>query len=211
MNKLWIFILLSLFACNQNKEMKSFVVELPNTSKTHRPDIFYENKNKLCDELNLQRLEIGSDSFELRVWAHIEVVTGGQVLIIKKINHRWCCLNYHYVETQTGYTPLEYRVDTIWIKKEQPKSNWLNFFAEIANEKIYALPSQEDISGFKSEVTDGITYCVEFANTERYRFYWYNCPEVYSNRYADCKHMANIINIFIKEGFSITTLKDLRN
>ena len=81
-----IFILiLVLSACNNVRHKSTFTIVLPDTSVTHQPDIFYETKKKAVQELMLNNLENGSDSFELRLWAKVEVLTGGQLFVIKKL------------------------------------------------------------------------------------------------------------------------------
>ena len=92
-----------------------------------------------------------------------------------------------------------YTIDTFWVKKLQPRTNWRAFFKAIAKEDIYNLPSQSEIKGWKNEVDDGLTFSIEFATKEKYKFYSYNCPDVYENQFKECKHMVNILNVFDKE------------
>jgi len=184
-----------------------FVMELPDTSLTHEPDIFYEVKKIAANELNLNLLENGAEPFELRLWTKMEVTNGGQVLIIKKINNQWTCVDYRYLET---YTPVKdqksivdfvtnFSIDTVWIKKKQPKSGWRNFFTAIHKNKIMDLPVQSQIPGWVNHVTDGYTFYVEYATSNRYKFYWYNTPYVYEDDFSECRYMNNIIFLFNKE------------
>ena len=198
---------LFLFACNSNQliDQPKFILEIPDTSKTHRPDIFYEVKKNAVDELSLNVLENGTDSFELRLWAKVEVLTGGQVFVIKKIKNKWTCMHYEYIETEGKFNPDLYKlltsftIDTFWVNKLQPKTNWDNFFKAIEKENMYNLPVQSEISGWKSNVGDGYTYYVEYATNNKYKFYYYNCPDVYENDFKECKQMTNILDIFHKE------------
>ncbi len=211
MRKYWtiIAIVLTLFGCqNETKTDKAiFLLDLPDTSKTHQPDIFYEVKNKAVDELNLNRLENGVDSFELRLWTKVEVTNGGQVLIIKKINDNWTCLDYSYLESQQDFKEgqniidhmTSFTIDTFWVKKKQPHTDWITFLSEIEKEKIYELPAQTEIDGWENRVSDGYTYYIEFANKDKYKFYWYNCPDIYEEEFAECQHMTNILGIFNTE------------
>jgi len=153
----------------------------------------------------LNKLENGTDSFELRLWANVEVSTGGQIFVIKKINNNWTCLNYFYIKSERKFGKdyknwmNSFTVDTFWVKKKQPKTDWDTFLKSIKKENIYELPVQSDIKDWENIVTDGFTYYVEYATKDRYKFYYYNCPDVYENEFKECKQMTNILDIFNKE------------
>jgi len=193
---------------NKTAEKPSVKMELPDTSKTHQPDLMYEVKKKAADELMLNKLENGADSFELRLWAKVEVLNEGQVFVIKKINNQWNCLHYSYLE-KSGVMPMnpndlvkwatDFTIDTFWVNKKHPAANWDGFFKDIEKENIYNLPSQADIKGWKNSVSDGFTYYVEYATKDKYKFYWYNCPDVYENKFKECRQMTNILSVFNRE------------
>lgn len=197
------------FSCESEScaERDNFVIDLPYTSKIHETNPLYEIKNKAAHELNLNLLENGVDSFELRLWTRIEATNGGQVLVIKKTNNQWVCLDYTYLISQYGSPAKQgwfdyatsFTIDTFWVSKKQPNTNWPLFLKAINKEKIYELPAQSDIEGWENRVSDGKTYCIEFANKEKYRFYWYNCPDIYEEKFKECFHMTNILKIFDTE------------
>jgi hypothetical protein len=160
------------------------------------------------EELLLNKLENGSDTLELRLWAKVEVLMGGQVFVIKKIKGKWTCLHYTYfykreVDYENGMDYFKWysniAIDTFWVKKLQPNSNWKTFFYEIEKENIYNLPSQSDIKGWSNIVNDGYTFSIEYATKDKYKFYSYNCPDVYENKFKECRQMSNILRIFNKE------------
>lgn len=202
-----ILIIMCTCQLKPTTDSKDFFLDLPDTSKTHRPDFAFESTKNLVDELNLNRLTNGVDSFELRLWTKVEVTNGGQVLIIKKINGEWTCLEYIYLEAFHGdfqrMSDLEFNtsfsIDTFWVDKKQPQTSWDTFFSSIEQEKIYELPSESDIDGWENYVTDGYSYFVEFATKDKYKFYSYNCPDVYEEDFEECHHMTNILDIFDKE------------
>ena len=214
MNRLIFFLAFFIFGliltscCNNNRtERLSVEMELPDTSVTHQPDLMYEVKKKTADELMLNKLENGADSFELRLWAKVEVTNGGQVFVIKKINNQWNCLHYSYLESKGMMSPnqglikwiTDFTVDTFCVKKMQPVTDWKTFFAAVEKENIYNLPSQSDIKGWVNGVCDGLTYYVEYATKDKYKFYWYNCPDVYEDKFKECKQMTNILGVFNSE------------
>lgn len=209
--KFWIFLVIIFFlSCKEEKSTNrnNPSLNLPKTDITHLPNnIHYEVKNKIVNELILNKLENGVDSFELRLWTKIEVSNGGNILVIKKINDAWTCLEYSYLETRKDYKGEQnvigyvtsFTIDTFWVKKLQPLSDWENFLTEINKENIYELPTQSDIIGWKDIVTDGYTYNIEFATKNNYRFYTYNCPDIYEDDFKECQHMTNILAVFNKE------------
>jgi hypothetical protein len=94
---LLVIIIAGLTSCGQRRiDSRKLTIEIPDTTESEL-DIFpYLYKNRLVDELNLQRLEQGVDSFELRFDTRIGVLKCGfgQLLVLKKQNKEWTCLEY---------------------------------------------------------------------------------------------------------------------
>src|SRR6188768_4240745 len=158
--------------------------------------------NKFSDELNLQRLEDGVDSFELRFNTEISVLKCGfgQLLVIKKIENEWTCLEYHYIVNDIPFGTRDYvkdfSIDTVSIYKRHPKSGWTKLFEELEKQHIYDLPSQYDIPSWDSlgvTIADGKGYSVEFADNQRHRYYSYNTPQDFATQLKECRNMSNII------------------
>jgi hypothetical protein len=192
------------------KEKVEFVIDLPDTSITHRPDIVYDITQQLAKGLALNKLENGCDSFELRLWANCSVTNGGQVFVIKKTDSTWTCLNYFYVRSSKQYQKYyskpwitRYTVDSFWVKQRHPKTSWENFFKSIQEQNIYELRAQREIKGWKNIVTDGKEFEIEYATRNLYRFYDYHCPDIYEDTFIECRQMTNILDIFNKE-FGLT-------
>ncbi len=169
--------------------------------ETSNIDVFYEVKKNAATELNLNKLENGIESFELRLWSKFEVFNLGHVMIIKRINNHWTCLDYTYIESRKEVFDYitDFTIDTFWVKKKQPKSGWRSIFTEIKKEGIYDLPTQSKIDGWEHNICDGITFYIEFATKNKYKFYSYNCPDVYEDNFKECKHMTNILEVFDEE------------
>lgn len=73
---------------------------------------------------------------------------------------------------------------------------------DLEKENIYNLPDQQDISSWDSlgvTIADGISYSVEFANRERYKYYSYNRPQEFAKHFKECRNMSNIIQILDRE------------
>jgi hypothetical protein len=179
---------------------------LPDTSKTHQPDIFYEIKKKMVSELKLQPLENGIDSFEFRLWAKLEIADLQQLYVIKKNENKWNCIHYIFKITHTGRPNISdierltsFKIVSQSAENIKPKTSWSEFFKKIEAENIYKLPSQGDIENFENIVNDGITYYVELADTSHYKFISYNCPDVYADKYEECQQFVNFLKIFNDE------------
>jgi len=210
---LLVVIIAGLFCCGQRKDdSRKLTIEIPDTTESDL-DIFpYLYKNRLVDELNLQRLEHGVDSFELRFNTRISVLKCGlgQMLVFKKQNEEWTCLEYQYIVQDVPFGSVQntldyatgFTIDTILVYKHKPVSGWKNLFAALEKENIYNLPDQEDISSWDSlgvTIADGTSYSVEFINQDRYKFYTYNTPQDFVKYFKECQNMSNIIDILDKE------------
>jgi len=204
-----LILLLTTYACNNilSNDKQTIEIDLPDTSSSQPSKMYYLTKNKATAELMMDKLENGVDSLEIRLWGQVANLKIGHVYVIKKISNQWTCLDYSYLQTYPTFEGLIYTkvywtsfiIDTFWINKKQPKTNWNNFFNAIENEGIYDLPSQSEIKGFRSDFIHGIDYFVEYATNKKYKFYWYNCPDCYEDRFQECKHMTNILEVFHRE------------
>ena len=196
--------------CQPQRTNHDLLIEIPDTTESELDIIPYLVKNKLVTQLNLNRLENGVDSFELRFNTRISLIPYGQLLIIKKIDNRWTCIEYNYVIKHpvmaSGQKTLDYvqsfAIDTIQVVKKNPSSGWLKFLTSIDSRNIYDLPDQEDIRAWDSlhvAIADGTSYFVEFANDDRYKFYSYTDPQFFAKYFNECRKMTEIIGIFDRE------------
>ena len=128
--------------------------------------------------------------------------------MIKKIHDDWSCLKYFYIEEfpefENGlYNHAEYAtsfaIDSFNVLKIEPESSWTIFFDSLESNDIYNLPVQYEIEGWENRITDGNTFYIEFADATQYRFYWYNCPDIYEDQFVECKKMTNILKNFHRE------------
>lgn len=205
------FILISvLFNCQQrNSTSDKLTNDTSDTPEAYQAYLHNLYEDRLAEELNVERLKIGVDSFELRFYTKTVFRFGlQQMIVLKNKNNSWSCLEYQYIMHQVpfGSDDIEYAtkftIDTIRILKRQPASGWDNFIAALEQEHIYDLPSQFDIPAWDSMnvvIADGTTYSVEFADRERYRYYSYNTPQEFAKYVKECKNMQNIIEIMNRE------------
>ncbi len=88
-----ILLLFGLAACQCDKISTKPSVEiiLPDSSKKHELSIWYRYVRNIRRELNLKNLELGVDSFELRIYQDGALFTPDQLHIIKKEDGIWTC------------------------------------------------------------------------------------------------------------------------
>jgi len=132
--------------------------------------------NKFSDELNLQHLEDGVDSFELRFDTRIAILKCGfgQLLVIKKVENEWTCLEYQYVVNDIPFGTRDYvrefSIDTVSVYQRQPKSGWTKLFDDLEKQNLYDLPNMFDIPSWDSmgaTMADGTAYSVEICRQSK--------------------------------------------
>ena len=80
-----------------------------------------------------------------------------------------------------------------------PKSGWDKFISKLLSLKVMTLPNMEDIPGLEDNWTDGVTYNVEIATKNQYRFYGYHLPDKFEDRFWQAKNMTAILNLIQTE------------
>jgi hypothetical protein len=181
------------------------------------PDIINNKLNKLLfikrqnitDELNIRSIEKGVDSLEIRLWTMAATAKGGEVYIIRKSKYKWNCYHYWFIErlSTTGntnkqmYTFKELStagLDTFWIKKEGPRSGWNRFISKLNESEFYNLESFDDVSIEVAEKIDTYSFMIEYAVKNKYRLFWYNCSDIYTNCQR-CQEMIGVLRMFDDE------------
>jgi hypothetical protein len=65
--------------------------------------------------------------------------------------------------------------------------------------QITTLPHMSDIPGLRDGWTDGVSYNVEVATKDQYRFYGYHLPDKFQDKYWQAKNMVDILNLIGSE------------
>ena len=213
----FLFYLCFSSACtHQGKYIKDKInLDIPDSS-----DLAYKFHNARVNELNLPNLELGIDSFELRLWKYYEPYNINEIIVIRKDSKKKWWEGYYYrywdidiiseLEVQRGNkffedeisknSPEVYTlIDSLNIKKENPKSGWDIFLNEIKKEKIYELPNQKKIPNYKHSTFDGLIWEIEIGTSDSYKYYSYENPQVYAEKFWQCKQMIKIAEIFERE------------
>ncbi len=192
-----------------NSELR---IELPDTVQ-HPYSVYSILHNEhLLDELGMPTLTHGTDSFELRINSQMDILKCGygQMLVIKKQNGRWICREYQYLIDRVPFENernerdyyTRFTIDTILIYNRYPVSGIDSLLHALERENIYSLPDMQDIPAADSigiAIADGVSYTIEFATQNQYKFYTYASPQHLTKYFTECQYMSNILAILDRE------------
>jgi len=184
---------------NSNGEKNTFIIELPKAG----PDLYYQFSKSINEQLSLKELEKGVDSLELRLTEHAEITNLYTTHVLKLISNEWKGYRYHYWKA-LGRDWKSINIDSMimYAYPEVVRVKVKSALDSMLAEGLMELPSQHDIKGFESRVSDGTTYYFEIATKNRYKFYYYNTPEAYD--YPECVQMTKILDIWRRNIGGIT-------
>jgi len=194
--------LLFLFSCHaQNRPASAkstlwidpitlFTKEIPAYTDS---TVIYSYKIKQQDEkkLGLDKLELGFDSLQIRIWHGHSLMTPQYLHVIKRTSEKWEAFQYK----------IDYKDDssTVKVTPLSPNSGWDNFIQKLLNLKVTTLPNMTDIPHLVDDWEDG-TYCnIEIATKKAYRFYCYHQASEFSNQFWQAKNVVEILKLISQE------------
>src|SRR5437762_516793 len=130
-----IIIFISIFSWSfiPKQNAPGFKKEIP-CYASGKKDIFYTAIRKFEKIANLDTLENGFDSLQIRIWYnYAKTRSGKKIFSIKRQNKNW---------TGTLYTDF-----TDSIKNVIPKSGWSSFMKKLFSDDIMTLPNMDEIKG----------------------------------------------------------------
>jgi len=202
------FFVIIIACTNSQSNCKKISLNIPDSL-----DIDYILHKAQVKELNLPNLEMGSDSFEIRIWKQTEPWNINEIIIIKQEAKKGWMEGYYYrywnkdamgeflegagnkdyADGLSTNSPEVYSlIDSVYVKKVFPKSGWDNFLIDLKNEKFYELPTQSKIPNFKIRMDDGVVWKVEITTSSKYKYLKYQSPEIYADKFWQCKQMERI-------------------
>lgn len=221
----WISISILLISCQQidrsaeepNYEAAAYVQNL-NTSDTFRYEsavdgkgrfdsIAHDSKASAEKLLRLSSLKKGFDSIQIRISWGCAIQANSYLVILKNQNKKWSA---EICSLKSIFNEEKGEVDSIsnLIKIKTPKSGWKNFINVLIELKIFTLEDNNSIPGFYYAMpTDGCGVAIEIATKKIYRFYNYDNPGDYADRYWQAKNILAILKLVIDE-FGIITEYD---
>jgi len=167
------------------------------SSKTGTRDIFYERKKQAEKQLKLRSIESGFDSLQIRIWYDYALLNNKRLIKIEKNDKTWKAELYDFT-VYSSYKNTE-TIATYKVKPIIPKSGWHDFITKMVEFKIMSLPNMNDIPGIHDDWDDGVTFNIEIATKDQYRFYSYHSPDNFKDKFWQAKEMTNILNLISTE------------
>jgi hypothetical protein len=204
-----LILILNLLACQTDKDdidhkdvFQLITPDTTNNSRAKRDLESFKHSSGISKQLNLPDIAKGVDSLEIRAWYSFSFSNSEELYTLKFIDTT-CILTYYRVYTR------DYNYD------EEPRKIWNPYSEPIVDsavsktiilkvddyrnlhiDRIWNLKSQSEINipdtiGF----TDCDSYSIEIADTKRYKFMKYHCPNAYYEKLKK-KEILDFLNSF---------------
>ena len=180
-----------------NSDTTKFTKEIP-TWRNGEPDLFYKLTQQKVKQLNIDSLQNGYDSLQIRIWYDYSLINLRKLLILKRTNSIWTATANSMTVEWNAFNLTE-TVKTQKIKTLTPKNGWNNFLSKIFGLQVQTLPNMNDIPGLSDGWTDGVSFNVEVATKKSYRFYGYHLPDKFQDKYWQAKNMVDILKLIETE------------
>jgi hypothetical protein len=189
---------------SQSTFLKEIPLEKYGRNKGHL-DFMYQYLREEALELNLDSLEFGFDSLQIRIWLGHSLAIKCNVVILKRSNDKWAGQLLTFVKSHDGKTGKEF-IAKREIKDVNPKLGWDNLIKNLIDFNILTLPNADDLQGYNGCGKDGIAYYFEISTKTFYRFYYYCNPNDNINKYWQANSVLKFSDLLEKE-FDFTYTK----
>ena len=145
--------------------------------------------------LSLSPISNGVDSFELRIWHGISIVTPKQLVALKYQDSAWHLTktDYWFSYQWANGSPDKVLLDSSFTKSLPVPSNISNIIDALSQFRLGTFPSQHEIPGFQDKVADGMFYQIEVATPKFYKAIRYSNPGRYTDTYN--QQMSKLITM----------------
>jgi hypothetical protein len=187
-----------LFCCKIKTERPLPVVfhrDIP-IDKKDKPTRLFQHVRYAERSYNLDTIENGIDSMEIRIWLGYGLIDSTQVIVLRNKDNSWKAFFYtivpHYMP------PLDTPVSVDIFKREVfPKRSWGLVLDSLFKDDILTLPDDSKIPGYEW-VFDGGTISVEISTLSGYRLYSYSTLSN-DEKPPQVLKMENIMNLLTNE------------
>lgn len=139
--------------------------------KHGNPALYYKYKKRNDSLADLETLENGYDSLQIRIHYSNAFKNSEQVIVLRKNKSKWegqlFDLVYNFSHNYDSLLSISKKQIDI-----EPKSGWDNFIKELYDLNILSLRDESEIKDYES-YTDGYSTIVEIASQKQYRIYCY--------------------------------------
>jgi hypothetical protein len=171
-----------------------FVKEIPIATVGRdkgQPVLFYRLTKLTTHALQLDSLETGFETLQIRVWLGHSMAIKRHVVILKLIDKKWTgqliTFDHHLQKADIN------------VKNISPNNGWENLIASLKKLDIINLPNADDLPDYNGCGQDGITYYVEVATRHKYRFFYYCNPIDNSDKFWQAKNLLTFSKILEDE------------
>ena len=214
MRNLPLYLLFILCVCSCDKTRTSstsnFKKLLPDTSTTKYD--YYNAAINLNNELNLNRIHNGVDSFEFRLWFG-GMIDPSSLYIIKYVDSNWFAtvIDYWqrvpergekgYMNQKYDYQGLNTIVDSSYTYRIVPSIPFSNMLDTLKHYQLKTIPSQKDIPDFVDGVADGFSYSIEISTKDYYKLFSYHSPNLQIDNFGYNSKMTQFLK-FMERAFN---------
>ena len=192
MRNWWVVILFLLSSCieKQNHSQK-FIATWPGNFDTSNLNFIKNYRGKFLDNLDLNDISTGTDSFEIRFGYNYTLFVEKDLFVIKNVNGNWNGVHFAYQHNGPN--------DSISFNKKEfvPLTNWKGFIDSIYTSKILNIPSQIDLKGYKNRVNDGKYLMLEYATKNNFKLILYENPDKYPE-FPESQIVLGFIDMFYR-------------
>ena len=160
---------------SDSKKLNTFKTLVTDTTRGQFNDLEFGKWQS--SRLNIQQINNGVDSFELRIW-NFGMWARKELVILRYFDNKWVTCNYDYWENGKRV------IDSLHLLCKQIDSNVaykIQMF--VTKDSILELPSQTAIPNFKDNTADGNTYFIEIATKTFYKTLGYHNPQYFNDPY----------------------------
>lgn len=202
-----LFLLQVIYSCN-GQETKSqnnvdnaydsIIKDIPKNPNGKESNV-YKFIMQMANKLNIEKLDNGFDSIQIRIWCSYSFKDTSQMLVLKKVNNNWVS-NIYTIFFKSDTSQFE-TIDTLISKQSNliPKSGWKIFTDNLFDLKIKDLPDMDSLPGNEFDIIEGNVFSVEVATKNKYRLYTYVNPYEFEKIWWQAKNMENILQLIEKE------------
>lgn len=191
MRRIRIFSLLIAFSFFHNLQAQpghEVTIDLPDT--VHCPgarffDCRYYRRVKGCiRQLGLPSLEAGSDTMQIRIWKISSYLSDQEMMVVRMIDEEVEVSGIDFLaDVHTWSSPSDYAP----VRREWLSNEW-----ESVVDTLWTAPWHCGArAGAPTGMESCVSYCLELADKNRYRFLFYGCPEAPYNRNTIIEFTSN--------------------
>jgi hypothetical protein len=136
--------------------------------------------------LNLNRLDRGVDSVEVRLWT-ASMLIPEQLLTIMYVENQWRV-------TETLYWTSKDKMDSLKSVSLTPKLDVSKFMDSLQAFGLKTFPGQDELQGFEDNIADGVNYVFEVRTKEYYNVFSYHCPDLFED--AGNRKATELVRLF---------------